>query len=465
MPLRPYQRQAVRFLWDRPKSALLLDMGLGKTAICLAALTGDHLPALVVAPKRVAESVWEDERDLWRPDLDVAVAAARDFSKTAAAPAEQRMAALKSGADVVVIGRDNMKEILAMRNRPFRTLIIDELSGFKQKPSVRWRVADQLIHKRGTRIENVWGLTGTPAPNGLMDLWAPMYLLDEGKRLHTTLGEYRARYFQPGKRLRNGKVAEWTIVNGMDEVIHTKISDIAMSMSTEGRVDLPTLVHNEVNVTLDGVALKAYNELEEELVTNLTALGGEVHSAQDAAQLTNRLEQVCAGFVYSDLRTEGEGTTSILHKEKAEAVLEIVEGTGTPTMVFYKYTEEIPLITAALKRAGIQAHRLKNTETIRAWNRGDVRVLIAHPASAGHGLNLQHGGHTQIWASLTWSLEEWEQGIKRLWRSGQQHPVMIHRLMARKPSGAKTIDHVKEARIIRKKSVQDALLEYLEAPR
>jgi SNF2 family DNA or RNA helicase len=465
VPLRDYQRQAVRFLWDRPRSALLLDMGLGKTAICYASLTGDHLPALVVAPKRVAESVWEDERDLWRPDLDVAVAAARDFSKGAPAPDEQRMAALKSGADVVVIGRDNMKEILNMRNRPFRTLIIDELSGFKQKGSIRWRVADQLIHKRGTRIENVWGLTGTPAPNGLMDLWAPMYLLDEGKRLHTTLGEYRARYFQPGKRLRNGKVAEWTIVNGMDEVIHTKISDIAMSMSTEGRVDLPPIVHNNVDIVLPPVAMKAYTELEDELVTNLTDIGGEVHSAQDAAQLTNRLEQVCAGFVYSDERTEGGGTTSILHKEKAEAVLEIVEGTGTPVMVFYKYTEEIPLITAALKRAGIQPHRLKNTETIRAWNRGDVRVLLAHPASAGHGLNLQHGGHTQVWDSLTWSLEEWEQGIKRLWRSGQKNPVVVHRIMARKPSGGKTIDHVKEARIIKKQTVQNALLDYLEAPR
>jgi SNF2 family DNA or RNA helicase len=463
LELRDYQKVGVHFLHNRKNAGLFLDMGLGKTAISLSALTPDHLPALVVAPKRVAETVWDAERDLWRPDLSIAVAAVTDTTRGAAKGVDQRGAALRAGADITVIGRDNFQEVLKVKGRPYRTLIIDELSGFKSSASVRYRVAQQLAYASHTRIDHVWGLTGTPAPNGLLDLWPQMYLLDEGERLHTTLGEYRARYFVPGKRLPNGTVAEWHLVNGMDQVIYDKIEDICLSMSTEGRVTLPPITYNDVEVPLPPKAMQVYADLKDELVADLTMLGGEIHTAQNAAMLSNRLSQVAAGFVYSDDRVDGGGVTSIVHRAKAESVVEIVEGTGSPVMVLYGYEEEERLIREALAKAKIPVHK-PTSANLKAWNRGEIRVLLTHPASVGHGLNLQHGGFTQIWSTMTWELELWEQGIKRLWRSGQQHPVVIHRLLAVSPAGNHLIDHVKRARLERKARVQDALLEHLESP-
>lgn len=448
--LRDYQVVARDFLRSNDRAALFLKMGLGKTAATLAALQPRHLPALVVAPKRVCEHVWPEERDLWRPDLRLALAAG--------SPAA-RAAALTAGADITVIGRDNIKDAA---RAGWRTVIIDESSGYKNRTSVRWRTMNRMVNHKDSTVAHVWQLTGTPAPNGLMDLWAPMYLLDKGHRLGRTLTEFRGRYFSPGKRLPNGIVARWDLNPGMDTVIHEKIADITLSMGTQGRVLLPPVTHNEVVVSLPPAVTKAYRELHDDLVTNMDLLGNEVHTATNAGTLSGKLSQLTAGFIYSDDADINGGRFTQVHDLKIRAVEEIVGGTGgSPVLVFYRFRPEREALLASLPGAmAIDDKRF----SMRAWNSGDIPVLVAHPASAGHGLNLQHGGHTIVWTSLDWSLEYWQQANKRLARSGQKNPVVIHRISAVTSKGHSTIDRTIHRRLTGKTTVQSSLLDYLESP-
>lgn len=447
MELRSYQRAAVDWLSARPSGALALEMGLGKTAITLSTLTDVHLPALVVAPKRVAETVWPDETRLWRPDLTLALAAGRPAA---------RKAALASGADIVVIGRDNIADAVPLGDR-FRTLVLDELSGFKTRNTARWKAARKLTRV----IPHVFGLTGTPAPNGLIDLWAQMYLLDSGERLGATLTAYRSRYFMPGRQLANGVITEWLPRPEAPDRIHEKLADIMLSMSNTGRVDLPPVTFNELKVKLPAHARRIYRDLKRDLVADLSLLGGEVHTAANAAILSSKLSQVNAGFLYPDdatLRANatlwGEPDYRPIHDEKIRAVQEVVEGTGSPVLVFYRFRAERDMLLKALPGA----RTIDEKGIIRQWNAGNVPVLLAHPQSAGHGLNLQHGGHTIVWTTLPWSLEEWEQANARLNRPGQEHPVVIHLVTV-----PHTIDGAIRKRLEEKTAVQDALLDYLEA--
>lgn len=450
MELHAYQRTAVRHLHDNPRAALFLDMGLGKTATVLSALTPDHLPALVIAPKRVAEKVWLAEAAKWRPDLTVAVAAGRP---------DARRAALTSGADIVALGRDNIRDALSVPS-PWRTVVLDELSGFKTRSSVRWKAAATLLWGAQTsaraqqRIPHIWGLTGTPSPNGLGDLWAQLWLLDAGNRLGTTLTEFRNRFTYPGRQLPSGVVTEWVIRPGADEKIHRLVSDICISMKSEGLLDLPPVTHNRVDVDLPNSAMAVYRRMKDDLVADMSLLGGEVHTAANAAVLTNKLSQISAGFLYVDDADLRAGAHTDIHREKMRALEEIIEGTGSPVLVFYRYAVERERILAAFP----QAHDLDAPGVLEQWDKGEIPIMLAHPASAGHGLNLQHGGHTIVWTSLTWSLEEWDQANKRLARQGQQHPVVIHSLMARK-----TVDGAILERLTTKASVQSALLQHLES--
>jgi SNF2 family DNA or RNA helicase len=428
--LHSYQQRAVDFLRRTPRAGLFLDMGYGKTATTLSALTPDHLPALVVAPKRVAEHVWPVEQQLWRPDLTLALAAG---------PARQRAEAIARGADITVIGRDNLADVKGR----YRTLILDELSGFKTRTTLRWKAGRVLAG----RAEYCWGLTGTPAPNGLMDLWAQVFLLDGGERLGDTLGGFRSRFFYPGQQLPNGIITSWIPRPEAQEKIQSLISDICLSM--DGELDLPPVVYNTVSLDLPPAARRAYQTLKRDLVVSLDLLGGDVHSATNAAVLTNRLSQLSAGFLYDD---DGLGGWSQVHTEKIEALREVIDGTGSPVLVFYHYKAEREMILAALP----QARCVDDPGCIEAWNRGEVSVLLAHPASAGHGLNLQHGGHTVVWTTLPWALELWQQGNARLARQGQQHPVIVHVLQA-----ADTIDAVIRARLESKTYTQDMLLDHL----
>lgn len=425
--LHDYQRQAVAHLHANPRAGLFLEMGLGKTATTLQALTPDHLPVLVIAPKRVAENVWPTEVPKWREDLSVAVAAGT--------PAK-RAAALASGADIVAIGRDNIKDV---KPGQFRTVVLDELSSFKNRGSARWKTARKITEAAAY----VWGLTGTPAPNGMMDLWAQAFLLDRGEALETTLTKYRSRYFDAGRRLPNGVTIDWRLKPGARERIEDRLAPTCLSMRSVDHLDLPPVTINQVMVPMDSTTGKAYARMAQDLVVQIE---DSTHTADNAAVLTGKLSQITAGFLYGE---EGEDTT-LLHTNKVSAAAEIVEGTGSPVLVFYRFRWEKAALLAALP----DARTVDDKGAIEAWNRGQVPVLLAHPASAGHGLNLQEGGHTIVWTSLPdWNLELWEQANARLARQGQTSPVVVHVLLS-----PDTVDTAMLARLQGKADLQQAVM-------
>lgn len=432
LTLHDYQRRAVKHLHDNPHAGLFLEMGLGKTAVVLTALTPEHLPTLVIAPKRVAENVWQAERDRWRPDLTIGIAAG--------SPA-QRQAVLGSNHDITVIGRDNIKDVPHGR---YETIVLDELSGFKSHRSQRYKAARRLTGP----APYVWGLTGTPTPNGLMDLWSQMFLLDRGARLENGIGKYRERYFKIGAMLpQTHIVTRWDLKPGAEEAIHRKISDICLSMFSDDHLDLPAVTYNAVEVPLPPKVMKIYREFKQDLVADIDLIG--VFTAASAGVLSSKLAQVSAGFLYKD---DDSSVVVPLHDEKIKAIQEIVDGTGSPVLLFYKFVAEKEEILRNIDGAV----SIDEPGAIDRWNTGQIPVLLAHPASAGHGLNLQYGGHTVVWASLPWSLEEYMQGNGRIARQGQENPVVIHHLLS--PG---TVDsHVLKA-LDKKESVQDALLNHL----
>ena len=432
-------------------------MGLGKTATTLSALTDDHLPVLVVAPKRVAENVWAAEAKLWRPDLRVVIAAGRPADR-----ARELRKVEQGKADAVVLGRDNhgdIERIWPRRTHPFRTVVLDELSGYKsgsmRNGSQRWKAARMLA--LGKACEHVWGLTGTPSPNGLIDLWGQLALLDRGERLGKTLTAYRNEFFEPRRALPNGVVPGYDPLPGADETIHNLIDDICLSMGTDGRIELPPVTLNTVTVPLPAKVMSAYRRLKKDNLAQLDdVLGREaVTTAGTAAAVSNRLSQMTAGFVYADRDSDEAGTYTVLHREKVRAVEEIVAGTGSPVLVLYRYRAELEMLREALP----DLHTADTPDLQERWNNGELRVLAAHPKSVGHGLNLQHGGHTAVWSSVDWDLELWDQANKRLARQGQKHPVVIHTV-----TSPNTVDEAIMEALNRKASVQDALLRHLESP-
>lgn len=436
MKLHDYQEEAVAFLKGKRSAALFLDMGLGKTAVALTAL--DATPALVVAPKRVAEIVWSAEAALWRPDLKVAVASGT--------PAKRR-AALDSGADIVVLGRDNLKDLSPQDVHKFNTVVLDELSSFKSAKSLRFKTMRRFLHQHIVRPV-VWGLTGTPMPNGLLDLWSQIFLLDEGHRLGKSLTHYRHQYFVPGRQIR-GIVTEWIPRPRAMEHVQSLLATLALSMGTEGRVHVPPVTVNRVAVPLSRKDRKVYEDFKRDLVARVDP--GELHTAANAAVLAGKLSQITAGFLYSD---DGTGVYDKLHTSKLDALKEVVEGAlGSPVLVFYRFRAELAAIQEAFPEA-----QQPTTASIEAWNRGAVPMLVAHPASAGHGLNLQHGGHTIVWTTPSWDSEQTQQANKRLARQGQKHPVVIHYLVA-----PDTVDDLILARVRGKRSAEQDLLDYLSA--
>lgn len=354
---------------------------------------------LVVAPKRVAENVWPVEVPKWRDDLSKAVAAGT--------PAKRRDA-LASGADIVVIGRDNIKDVAPGQ---FRTVVVDELSSFKNRGSARWKTARKITEAAAY----VWGLTGTPAPNGMMDLWGQVFLLDRGEALETTLTKYRSRYFDAGRRLPNGVTIDWHLKPGARERIEERLAPFCLSMRSVDHLDLPPVTYNPVTVPMDPATDRAYDQMAKELVVQIEE---STHTADNAAVLTGKLSQITAGFMYGE---EGEDTTEI-HKNKVSAASEIVEGTGSPVMVFYRFQWEKKALLDTIPEARL----VDEPGVIAEWNRGEVPVMLAHPSSAGHGLNLAEGGHTIVWTSLDWSAELWAQANARLARQGQTQPVVVH---------------------------------------
>lgn len=461
--LRPYQHEAISFLHQRESAGLFLDMGLGKTAICLSALKPEHLPVLVIAPKRVAEEVWPEEQRRWRPDLTL---------RLITGPAAARRAELRSGRtpDITVITRDVIASDFYTKSgrdfdpdstTPYNLLILDELSSFKSRSSKRTKAARAI--RQSMRTRRVWGLTGTPASNGLLDLWAEIFLLDDGARLGRAITGYRDRYFTTTRRLPNGIPVGLEPRPGAEKAIYTKLEDLCLSMKTEGRVHLPEVTYNEVKVPLSDGVMRTYRKLRRELWADVLdiGLGREVtHSVTNAAALSSRLSQLVSGFLYPEDRDTGVSTH--VHNAKLDVLLEMIEeAQGQPLLIFYRFVEEAKRIQEAIRASrslgGTVAQTVKDPGWYPRWNQGEIPVLLSHPASIGHGMNMQSGGHTIIWMSPPWPSEHWLQGNKRLHRSGQTSPVVVHTLMS-----PDTVDYVIRATLDGKVSVQDGLLDHLE---
>lgn len=411
--LHEHQVRAVKHLQNNPRAGLFLPVGAGKTLSVLHTLTPDHLPALVVAPKTVAEHVWSEEPAKWRPDLTVGAAVGSPV---------RRETAVWSRADLTVISRDNLPWLLSILKRsPYKTVVLDESQSFKAKSSARWKAARAFTRK----ASYVWAMTGTPAGNGLMDLWAQVYLIDDGHRLGATLGQYRQQYFDAIRIfLPTGPITKWELKKGAEDAIYKRIADVCLHIPLIG-LDLPGMNVNQIKIDMPPAAWQLYKQLKEDMIGDLDMLGGtEKMTVPSAGVLSSKLSQIAAGAIYgeTDPETGDRGELVPLHTEKLDQLASIVEQTSGGILVFYRFRFELDAI---LKRFP-QATHIKAKGAVAAWNRGEIPILVAHPASAGHGLNLQFGGNTIVWTSLSWSAEEWIQGNGRLDRQGQKNIVMVH---------------------------------------
>lgn len=435
-----YQKKATERILQQKHVGLFLDMGLGKTVITLTAikeLIEDFAiwKVLVIAPKRVAEDTWSREHEKWDHLSGLRI------SKVLGTPA-QRMKALKAEADIYVIGRDNVKWLVELMGKswPFDMVVIDELSSFKNPSAQRFKALRKVI----PASDRVVGLTGTPSPNGLMDLWAEIYLLDRGERLGPTIGAYREKYFRAGAR--NGYIVyKWEPYSYSQKEIERKISDICMSMSAEDYLELPERIDNEIKIRLSEKEMKQYDQMERD---QLLRIDDEAVVALNAAAVMNKLLQMANGSVYAD-----GGDVVRIHEKKLDALEEIIDTTGEPVLIFYSFRHDLE----AIKRRIPDAKELGGAEDIKAWNDGKIQVLLCHPASVGYGLNLQEGGHVIVWYGLTWSLELYQQANARLFRQGQQKAVIIHHLIAEG-----TVDEQVMKALQHKDTSQSALLAALK---
>lgn len=408
-----YQVKATKRIIDQKRVGLFLAMGLGKTVITMTAIKEliedfQVFKVLVIAPKRVAEDTWSREHEKWDHLHELRI------SKVLGSPS-QRVKALEDDADVYVIGRDNVKWLVELLGRkwPFDMVVIDELSSFKNPQSQRFKALRKVI----PAADRVAGLTGTPSPNGLMDLWAEIYLLDRGERLGKAIGAYRERYFRPAAQ--NGYIVyRWEPIKGAQKEIEKKISDICMSMSAEDYLELPERIDNEIRITMGPKEKALYDRMEKD---QLLKVEDEAVVALNAAAVMNKLLQMANGSVYA----EGGGVVRI-HEKKLEALEEIIDTTEDPVLVFYSFRHDLE----AIRKKIPEVKELTDAKDIREWNAGNTRVLAAHPASVGYGLNLQEGGHIIVWYGLTWSLELYQQANARLYRQGQEKTVVIHHLIA-----------------------------------
>lgn len=440
----PYQRYCIHRVVTEPYLGLFLDMGLGKTVIALTGINDlmynrfTVKKTLVVAPKKVAEATWTDEAQRWEHLKLLRV-------QTVLGTEKQRLRALSTPADVYVIGRDNISWLVDhyRQSWPFDMVVLDELSSFKNPSSNRFKAMKRVRPK----IKRVLGLTGTPAPNGLLDLWAQIYLLDQGQRLYPRFEQFRARFFD---RVPRGDFNTYQTKIGADEAIKRAIGDISISMKADDYLELPELVQNRIPIELDNRARKAYRDFERKQVLELD---GEFITATQAAAVTNKLLQMCAGAVYDESREVHE-----VHNAKIEALLELVESLqGKPLLVFYGFQHDRGRILRALRKTGLEVRELKGPQDYDDWNARKIHVGLAHPASTAYGLNLQRGGNHICWFTLPWSLELYEQARKRLHRQGQNEKVIEHVLMVKD-----SMDEEVARRLDGKAATQNALIEALK---
>ena len=430
-----HQAHAYEFCMERDRAGLMLGMGLGKTILSLT-VVADRMwdeftvrRTLVIAPKNVAENVWAQECRKWDHTAGIRCSV---ITGTAA----QRRRALHADAQLYCIGRDNLVWLMDELHgslEPFDMVILDELSSFKNHRAKRWRAVCKAIQS----VPYVLGLTGTPAPNGYLDLWSQIYLLDGGERLGRRIGEYRDRYFKPGAH-KGHIVYEWRLRVGAKDTIDRKLKDLCLSMSAEDWLSLPPIIYNTIPVSMDKKGRETYEKLKKEKVIPLLREAEEFQEldpfkpedldkmtsaiqGDTAAAIAGKLLQMANGAVYDDQRN-----VVPVHNAKLDALEEIVDtNPGENLLVFYNYQHDRERIMARFPRA----REFSGPQDVEDWNAGRVEMLLCHPASCGHGLNLQQGGHIIVWYGLTWSLELYQQANARLPRPGQTQSVIIHHIV------------------------------------
>ena len=451
--LHDYQVKAVDMIVNNFNCGLFLDCGLGKTVSTLTAIQelreiGFIDKVLIIAPKKVAQVTWKDEINNWEHLKGLRISV---IDGTAA----QRRAAMMADADIYTVSRDNVVWLVVEHGGvklPYDMVVIDELSSFKNYASKRFKA----LRRVRKFIPRVVGLTGTPAPNGLIDLWAQMFLIDEGKRLGKTITSYRDRFFTAGRR--NGDIVyQWDLKSQAEETeqkISDLIKDICISMSAEDYLKMPDKLMYYDRVKLSDKDFKAYKTFEREQVLEFIE-SGETITAASAAALSNKLQQFANGAMY-----DADRNVLQLHDEKIEKLKELVEAAnGQPVLIAYTFKHDLDNIMDALKE--YKPVKLEKPEQIADWNAGKINVLVTHPASAGHGLNLQKGGHIMIWYGLTWALELYQQFNARLYRQGQKKPVSIHHIIATDTVDEKIIKSL-DGKDTTQRSLMDAIKEIVE---
>ena len=444
-----YQLTAINHVINVPKCGLFLDMGLGKTVSTLTAIKELKYnrfqinKVLIIAPKKVAEGTWSKEKDKWNHTKDFRVSLVLGSQ-------QKRIKALSVNADLYIINRENIPWLVDyLRNDwYFDTVVIDESSSFKNSQSKRFKALKMVLPKINRLIE----LTGTPSPNGVEDLWAQIYLLDQGERLEKYITHFRNRYMEPNKRTRS-QIFDYKAKEGVYDHIINKISDICISMKSEDYLELPDLSYNEIPVVLNDKARKDYDKMERDFVLELEEAEEDI-TAVNAAALSNKLLQISNGAVY-----DNSGMYTEVHNAKIDSFLELVESLqGRSLLVFYNFQHDKERIKKALEKSNLVVRELKTTQDEDDWNDRKIDILLTHPASAAYGLNLQEGGNHVCWFGLTWNLEHYQQANKRLHRQGQKEKVIIHHLITQD-----TRDEDVMRALDSKADVQEEILQSLKA--
>lgn len=437
-----YQKHAIDKVIENEKYGLFLDMGLGKTVSTLTAFSElqllDTEKMLVIAPLNVAKDTWADEISKWEHLKHLRV------SKILGTP-KQRLAELNKDADIYITNKENTKWLCEQYKKdwPFDMVVIDELSTFKNPSSQRFKA----IKKKLPLVKRFVGLTGTPSPNSLLDLWAQVYLIDRGERLETAFSRYRERYFRATHQVSD-HVYNWELREGSEDLIYKQIEDIALSMKASDYLDMPERIDTKQVVTLSNKERKLYDELEKYYILEDETDGTVV--AQSGASLSQKLLQLSNGAVYTD-----DEDVRYIHDRKLDKLEEIIEeAQGQPILLFYNFRHDRDRI---LERFD-DVITLDDSNYKAKWNSGKAKILLAHPASAGHGLNLQQGGHIIVWFGLTWSLELYQQANARLYRQGQEHTTIIHHIMT-----DNTIDQRVYKALQNKELTQDELMKVIKA--
>lgn len=454
---------------SKPHCGLFLDMGLGKTVTTLSCLAHrlfedfSVAKCLVIAPKNVAQSVWAQECSKWDHLKDIRCS-------TILGDLKHRRAALDADADLYIINRENvvwlMETLQAQKRKfPFDMVVIDELSSFKTMKSQRWKALHKIIQS----VPYVVGLTGTPMSNGYLDLWAEVFLLDGGRRLFKHFGEYKERYFKAGARKGN-IIYEWKLRLGAEAVINRSIKDICLSMTADDWLDLPPVIYNTIPVSLDSKARKTYDKFQKDKVIPLLQDSEETRQldpmnpddldkmtsairGDTAAAISGKLLQMAGGAVYDD-----EKSVILIHDCKLDALAELLDTCqGEPVLCFYNYQHEKDRICERFPQAKV----FSGAQDVADWNERKIPLLLCHPASAGHGLNLQHGGHITVWFGLNWSLELYQQANARLARPGQKESVIIHHLVCKGTVDEKVMEAL-QGKNLTQEALINALKQYLK---